>query len=83
MGNPAAFASASHGAGRPLPRGQARRTYTIKDLIRQTASVGCRMDAGVLDEIPGAYKSIDKVMAQQTDLVAIEAKLRQVICIKG
>ena len=36
-----------------------------------------------MDEIPGAYKDIDIVMANQSDLVEIVAKLKQVVCIKG
>jgi tRNA-splicing ligase RtcB len=37
----------------------------------------------VLDEIPGAYKPIEEVMAAQTDLVEVAAELRQLICVKG
>lgn len=37
----------------------------------------------VIDEIPGAYKSIDEVMAAQTDLVEVRHTLKQVLCIKG
>jgi len=43
----------------------------------------CRKDRGVLDEIPGAYKSIDEVMANQDDLVEVAHTLKQVICVKG
>jgi tRNA-splicing ligase RtcB len=83
LGNSAAFNSASHGAGRRMSRGQAKKAYTVQDLERQTAGVECRKDAGVLDEIPGAYKSIEKVMASQTDLVEVVAELRQLVCVKG
>jgi tRNA-splicing ligase RtcB len=51
--------------------------------VAQTAGVECRKDAGVLDEIPGAYKDIDAVLAQQSDLVEVVAHLRQVLCVKG
>jgi tRNA-splicing ligase RtcB len=77
------FESASHGAGRKMSRAAAKRKFTLKDLAEQTAGVECRKDHGVLDEIPGAYKNIEKVMKQQSDLVSIEAELRQVLCIKG
>lgn len=83
LGNPLAFNSASHGAGRRMSRGQAKREFTLADLEAQTAGVNCRKDAGVLDEIPGAYKSIDEVMANQADLVRIDHELRQVLCVKG
>ena len=48
-----------------------------------TEGIECRKDAGVLDETPGAYKSIDAVMAAQSDLVEIVHTLRQVVCVKG
>ncbi|HEV2637291.1 MAG TPA: RtcB family protein [Actinocrinis sp.] len=83
LGNEAAFNSASHGAGRRMSRNQAKKAYTVADLERQTAGVECRKDVGVLDEIPGAYKSIEKVMQSQTDLVEIVAELRQLVCVKG
>jgi tRNA-splicing ligase RtcB (3'-phosphate/5'-hydroxy nucleic acid ligase) len=82
-GNPDSYCSCSHGAGRRLSRGAAKRTFTLDDLAAQTAGVECRKDQGVLDEIPGAYKSIEAVMAAQADLVEIVHTLKQVLCIKG
>ena len=82
-GNLDAYCSASHGAGRRMSRGQAKRTYSTADLAAQTAGVECRKDAGVVDEIPGAYKDITEVMAQQEDLVEVVAHLKQVVCVKG
>ncbi|MFE0591739.1 RtcB family protein [Micromonospora echinospora] len=82
-GNPDAYCSASHGAGRRMSRGQAKRTFTTDDLAAQTAGVECRKDPGVVDEIPGAYKDIVEVMAQQEDLVDVVAHLKQVVCVKG
>ncbi|MEU6205236.1 RtcB family protein [Micromonospora musae] len=82
-GNPDAYCSASHGAGRRMSRAQAKRTFGTDDLAAQTAGVECRKDAGVVDEIPGAYKDITEVMAQQEDLVEVVAHLKQVVCVKG
>lgn len=82
-GNVESFCSASHGAGRRLSRGAAKRQFTEADLIEQTSGVECRKDLGVLDEIPGAYKPIEEVMENQKDLVEIVAELKQVLCIKG
>lgn len=82
-GDPNSFHSCSHGAGRRMSRGEARRTFTVEDLAAQTAGVECRKDSEVVDEIPGAYKDIDAVMAHQTDLVEIVAELKQVLCVKG
>jgi tRNA-splicing ligase RtcB len=82
-GNKESFNSASHGAGRRMSRGKAKKMFTLDDMAAQTAGVECRKDQGVLDEIPGAYKDIDAVMANQADLVEIVHTLKQVLCVKG
>ena len=82
-GNADSFCSCSHGAGRKMSRSQARRQFTVDDLVEQTKGVECRKDHTVLDEIPGAYKDIDEVMANQTDLVDVVAQLKQIMCVKG
>ena len=76
------FNSCSHGAGRKMSRGAAKRAFNESDLARQTAGVECRKDRGVLDEIPGAYKSIETVMKNQEDLVEVVAEIKQVVCVK-
>jgi tRNA-splicing ligase RtcB len=83
LGNEESFCSASHGAGRRLSRGAAKRQFTVGDLQNQTTGVECRKDEGVLDEIPGAYKDIDEVMKNQRDLVGVVAELKGVLCVKG
>lgn len=83
LANEEAFCSASHGAGRKMSRNAARRTFTVTDLQAQTEGVECRKDAGVLDEIPGSYKDLEAVMAQQTDLVEVVHRLRTIVCVKG
>jgi tRNA-splicing ligase RtcB len=83
LGSTAAFNSASHGAGRRMSRSAAKRRFTTRDLEDQTRGVECRKDSGVVDEIPGAYKPIEKVIDQQRDLVEVVAKLKQVVCVKG
>ncbi len=82
-GNADSYHSCSHGAGRAMSRGAAKRTFTLQDHERATAHVECRKDANVLDETPGAYKDIDRVMAAQADLVSIKHTLSQVVCVKG
>ena len=82
-GNPQSFCSCAHGAGRRMSRSEAKRRFTQADVVRQTAGVECRKDAGVIDEIPEAYKSIEEVMANQSDLVDVVHTLRQVVCVKG
>ncbi|MDX1514868.1 MAG: RtcB family protein, partial [Gammaproteobacteria bacterium] len=75
--------SCAHGAGRRMSRTQAKKRFSRKDLALQTRGVECRKDKGVIDEIPGAYKDIDQVMSNQTDLVEVVHTLRQVVCVKG
>ena len=82
-GNPQSFCSCSHGAGRKMSRGKAVRQFNLDDLRLQTEGVECRKDKGVMDEIPSAYKDIDEVMANQSDLVEVVHTLKQVMCIKG
>lgn len=83
LGNPESFESCSHGAGRRMSRGEAKRRFTTTDVEQATAGVECRKDEGVIDEIPMAYKDIDQVMANQTDLVEVVHTLKQVLCVKG
>ena len=83
LGNPESFESAPHGAGRRMSRGNARRTFTKEDLAAQTEGVECRKDAGVIDEIPGAYKPIEEVIQNSSDLVEVVARIKQVVCVKG
>jgi tRNA-splicing ligase RtcB len=66
-----------------MSRTAAKKAFTREDLERQTAGVECRKDAGVIDEIPSAYKDIDEVMRNQSDLVEVVAQLKQVVCVKG
>jgi tRNA-splicing ligase RtcB len=82
-GNPESLCSCAHGAGRLMSRGEAKRRFSAADVKRQTEGIECRKDAGVIDEIPGAYKPIDEVMANQSDLVDVVHTLRQVVCVKG
>ena len=82
-GNPESLCSCAHGAGRLMSRTEARKRFSAADLATQTQGVECRKDAAVVDEIPGAYKPIDEVMANQNDLVDVVHTLRQVVCVKG
>ncbi|MCR9246868.1 MAG: RtcB family protein [bacterium] len=82
-GNSESFCSCSHGAGRVHSRSKAKKLFTLDDHIKATEGVECRKDEGVIDEIPMAYKDIDRVMAAQADLVEVVHTLRQVVCVKG
>ncbi len=82
-GNEDSFCSCSHGAGRAMSRGEAKRRFTLDDHVKATEGIECRKDKDVIDETPMAYKPIDKVMAAQADLVEVVHELRQVVCVKG
>ncbi|HLL17317.1 MAG TPA: RtcB family protein [Rubrivivax sp.] len=82
-GNTDSFHSCSHGAGRVMSRGEAKRRFTLADHRAATAGVECRKDQDVIDETPAAYKDIDAVMKAQTELVDVVHTLKQVVCVKG
>ncbi len=82
-GSAESFHSCAHGAGRLMSRNAAQKKFSLQDLQAQTEGIICRKDKGVIDEIPGAYKNIDEVMANQSDLVEVVHTLKQVICVKG
>lgn len=66
-----------------MSRNAARRQFTADDLAAQTLGIECRKDAGVVDEIPAAYKDIDSVIDAQRDLVDVVARLQTLLCVKG
>lgn len=84
-GNPLSYESCSHGAGRRMSRGQARRSLTAESLTEAMGSRSWqdRNAEDLVDEHPSAYKDIDKVMAAQADLVEIVHTLHQVLNYKG
>jgi len=82
-GNPESLCSCAHGAGRRMSRTEAKRRFSAADVARQTEGVECRKDSGVVDEIPQAYKDVEEVMANQSDLVDVVHTLKQVVCVKG
>jgi tRNA-splicing ligase RtcB len=84
-GNPASWLSCSHGAGRRHSRTQAKKLFTTADLAEQMAGkvwLAKRADS-LVDEIPAAYKDIEQVMADQSDLVEVLHTLHQVLNYKG
>lgn len=83
LGNRESFCSCSHGAGRVMSRGEARKLITLEEHKEATRGVECRKDDEVLDESPSAYKDIDSVMEAQKDLVRIKHTIKQVLCVKG
>jgi tRNA-splicing ligase RtcB (3'-phosphate/5'-hydroxy nucleic acid ligase) len=82
-GNRLALNSSPHGAGREYSRSAARRKFTRADLDAAMEGIEWRHTDAFLDEIPGAYKPIEVVMQDASDLVEIRHELRQVLNVKG
>jgi tRNA-splicing ligase RtcB len=82
-GNKLALESSPHGAGRRFSRTTARRTFTHEQLREAMAGIEFRDTEAFLDEIPAAYKDIDVVMADASDLVEVRHTLRQILNVKG
>jgi tRNA-splicing ligase RtcB (3'-phosphate/5'-hydroxy nucleic acid ligase) len=83
LGNPESFHSCSHGAGRRMSRGQAKREITLEAHAEAMKGIEARLDRDVLDESPAAYKDIGAIMTAQMDLVTIKHHLHQIVNVKG
>jgi tRNA-splicing ligase RtcB len=88
LGNVASLNSASHGAGRKLSRGAAKRAFLGDDngaseIARQMGDIESRRDVGILDELPDSYKDIHAVIAAQDNLVEVVQHLQTILCVKG
>ncbi len=68
-GSDAALHSAAHGAGRRMSRTRAKEKFTWEQARRVLRERGVTLISAGLDEVPMAYKDIDRVMAAQSDLV--------------
>ena len=75
--------SAPHGAGREYSRTKARKTFSLEQLRAAMAGIEYRDTDAFLDEIPAAYKDIDRVMEDAADLVEVRHVLRQLVNVKG
>ena len=86
LGNPDSFCSCSHGAGRVLSRKAAIKTLDMNAEVRNLEAKGiihairCQDD---MQEASGAYKDIDTVIANESDLVKVKTKLLPIAVIKG
>ncbi|TCO09309.1 RtcB family protein [Natronoflexus pectinivorans] len=86
VGNPESFMSCSHGAGRRLGRRQAQRQLDFSAEVQKLNDKGIIHSIRTqrdLDEAAGAYKDIDEVMMNQSDLVKIKLKLEPLAVVKG
>lgn len=83
LGNEDSLTSASHGAGRKMSRGEAKRRFTVEDVEKSMSGIESRKDAGVIDEIEYAYKDLHKVIEAQDNLVEVVEHLQTILCVKG
>ena len=86
LGNADSFQSCSHGAGRAMSRTEAVRSLSLEAEVAKLEAQGivhAIRGQKDLEEAAGAYKDIDEVMANQTDLVKIMTELSPVAVIKG
>ena len=73
-GNPESLSSASHGAGRKHSRKETISRNTKSEMRKELRRKRVSLIGGALDESPYAYKSLEKVMSYQEDLVDIVGK---------
>ncbi len=84
LGNPESFDSCSHGAGRRMGRKEATRVLNLEEeQAKMEGIIGKPRNQDDLDEAPGSYKDIEKVMENQKDLVKILHTLRPLASMKG
>ncbi|MER7446091.1 RtcB family protein [Microbacterium sp. NPDC097977] len=83
LGDPQSLNSSPHGAGREYSRSAARRTFSHEQLREAMTGIEFRDTTAFIDEIPQAYKPIDRVMADAAGLVSIRHTLHQLVNVKG
>lgn len=93
LGNKESFMSCSHGAGRVMSRSDASQKLTVAECDKAMDGIVCdrwnRVRRGKskglydLSEAPGAYKDIDTVIANESDLVETIHKLKPLAVVKG
>ncbi len=83
LGNPESFQSCSHGAGRVMSRGQAKRPITLEAFAHNMKGIVAETSREYLDEAPQAYKDLDTVIHNQSDLVEPVRRLWPIMNVKG
>ncbi|AWB96383.1 RNA-splicing ligase RtcB [Agromyces badenianii] len=83
LGHPMSLNSSPHGAGRSFSRTKARQSFTHEQLREAMVGIEFRDTDAFIDEIPQAYKPIDRVMADAASLVTVRHTLRQLVNVKG
>lgn len=71
LGNKESLQSASHGAGRLFSRSVCKQKFTPSEIKKHLKNHDVTLIGGNVDEAPMAYKDIQKVMANQQELVKV------------
>ncbi|CAA9556523.1 MAG: RNA-2',3'-PO4:RNA-5'-OH ligase [uncultured Thermomicrobiales bacterium] len=82
-GNPLSLESCSHGAGRRMSRGQAKKEISERAFAGSIAGTFSKPSMGYVDEAPPAYKDIETVIGRQVDLIDVVHTLRPLATVKG
>ncbi|MCB1143048.1 MAG: RtcB family protein [Leptospiraceae bacterium] len=82
-GNPESWSSCSHGAGRTKSRIRAKKEILQSDFEKSMEGIVCDTSPALRDEAPQAYKDINHVMQNQSDLVEIVTRFTPLINVKG
>ncbi len=83
LGNKVSFNSAPHGAGRRMSRTKAQAQFSMADMEKAMEGIEYRHSDVLIDEIPAAYKEIEKTIEYAKDLVKVEHTLKQIMNCKG
>ncbi len=83
LGNKDFLESSSHGAGRILSRGEAKRQITLEQFKKSMVGIVGTINDKTIDESPFAYKNIYDVMEKQKESVRVIKHLKPIINWKG
>ncbi len=79
LGNPDSFKSCAHGAGRSMGRKEAKRKFTVQEVLndieKRNIVLGKASKSDIAEESPWAYKNIESVVDDQKELAKIEVTL--------
>ena len=79
LGNPNSFMSCAHGAGRTMGRNEAKRKYTVQEVMEDIEERGVVLGKAnkkdIPEESPWAYKDIESVVEDQKELARMEVTL--------
>lgn len=83
LASPDSFESCSHGAGRLMSRKAANAAVTHEEAVESMKHVVYGVRQGDYDEMPHAYKDVDRVIQLQSDLVRPLHRLTPLAVVKG